>query len=1352
MDLSGEPLGKSPAMKAVLEKVARLIQLQSGSPRLPPILIQGETGTGKGFIAEFIHRKGQRSAGPFVAVNCAAVPEQLQEAEMFGFERGAFTDAKQAKPGLFQAAHTGTIFLDEVGDLSQAFQAKLLKVIDERAVRRVGNTRSEPVNVSIIAATNLDLAVLTRKGEFREDLYHRLAVLTLWLPPLRERGDDVLLLAERLLDHTCREYEKSARSFAPDVRAALLSNPWKGNIRDLRNVIERIVLLSDDELITAQMIGLPDASSAPPASPAPTLSPASAGDSLAPVRLYEALAASRWNVSRAAASLAISRNRLRYWMEQYELRRGMTPPTPSEGPVRASVPETATATGSPVVAAPASARVRWERRRITLLRAALGSPTTSASYTGWTSEDLVEKVRSFGGRVEELSPTGIVAAFGLEPIEDAPRHAALAAMAMQKAAERNRRDAADIGITVAIHVGQFLVGESGGAAQIDLDAKREASAVLEALLTAAETDSIVVSESAATFLERRFDLTSLGVRPGLAAPSYRLAGRERSRIGPSSSRARFVGRRNDLDLLQSRLDSVARGHGQIVGIVGEAGIGKSRLVFEFRHSVRQQPVTYLEGRCLSYASTVPFLPLLEILRQNFGLVEAHGPESIVEKVQAGLASVGLAADEWAAYFLQLLGLKEGTERLAGLSPEAIKSRTLEAMRQLALKGSRQRPIVFVVEDLHWIDKSSEEVVASMVQGLAGSPVLFLATYRPGYRPSWMDKSYATQIALQPLSEEDSMTVVRSVLRTETLPDPLARIILDKADGNPFFLEEFSRAVRDQGELPPALTVPDTIQDVLLARMHRLSDGPKQALQTAALLGREASLPLLRSIWTGPGPLEEHLGDLMTMEFLYEQREAGEPAYSFKHALTQEVAYAMLSASRRQTLHLAAARALESIYADRIPDALERLAYHYSKTDEAEKAIEYLTLFARKAVTLYAHEEAVRALQAAEIHVQGLPAGERDRRRLDLALRHASSLFPLGRLQEILDLLLPQREPLARMQDAALAGHYHFLLGRTYSFLADHERAAERAQQAIREADRCGDATTKGKAFCLLGQDGPLAGKALDGIAQGRQAVELLEGTEERWWLGHAHWVVALNYLQIGSYPPALEALAHANAIAESTGDPILQTMIAWCTALIHAVSGASDIAIAECRRAVERAPDPLNQAIATGWLGFAHIEKGEGAQAILALEQAAEKASRFGYRPLQSWFTAFLAEAHRIDGRFDTARELATKSLQIATDARVRVATGWARLCLGRIANVTGAHAEAEQHLKAALDTFTGIQSRYEMGRTQLDLAVAAHAQGKLEAAASALRAAHELFGELGLIRYAERAKGLAKDLSIALT
>jgi len=376
MDLSGEPLGNSPAMRAVLEKVGRLTKLQSGGRRLPPILIQGETGTGKGFIAELIHRKGQRAAGPFVPVNCAAIPEQLQEAEMFGFERGAFTDAKQAKPGLFQAAHTGTIFLDEVGLLSEAFQAKLLKVIEERSVRRLGSTRNEPVDVSIITATNLDLAEHTRKGKFREDLYHRLAVLTLWLPLLRERGDDVILLAEHFLARTCRDYGVLAKSFAPDARAALLANPWDGNIRELSNVIERIVLLSDDPVITARMIGRSDAPTAPASAPlaSPPL-PTPAGDDLHPAHLYQALVTSKWNVSRAAALLEISRNRLRYWMEQYSLRRGMTPPPPPESPIRAAVPETAAAAESPAAAATGPARLRHRRRGSPAITHMRGSTT-----------------------------------------------------------------------------------------------------------------------------------------------------------------------------------------------------------------------------------------------------------------------------------------------------------------------------------------------------------------------------------------------------------------------------------------------------------------------------------------------------------------------------------------------------------------------------------------------------------------------------------------------------------------------------------------------------------------------------------------------------------------------------------------------------------------------------------------------------------------------------------------------------------------------------------------------------------------------------------------------------------------
>lgn len=351
-------------------------------------------------------------------------------------------------------------------------------------------------------------------------------------------------------------------------------------------------------------------------------------------------------------------------------------------------------------------------------------------------------------------------------------------------------------------------------------------------------------------------------------------------------------------------------------------------------------------------------------------------------------------------------MKEGIDRLAALSPELIKGRTFETLRQLCLRGSRQRPIILVLEDLNWIDKTSEECVAWLVERLAGTPILFLCTYRPGYRPPWLDKSYATQVALPPLSREDSLSVVQSILQTEQVPEPLLQVILTKAEGNPFFLEELTRALREEGDLRPSQAVPETIEEVLLARIHRLSDEPKRLLQTASVLGREFSLRLLEAIWQGSRNLEPYLHELIRLEFLYEKAKTVDAAvYVFKHPLTHEVAYASLPAPRRKALHSAAGRALEHLYANRLEEVHDYLAYHYSKADEATKAIEYLTRVAARAARAHAHVEAVQALEEALVHVERLPEEEQERQILDLILRQGSSLIALGHIQEIRDLLL-----------------------------------------------------------------------------------------------------------------------------------------------------------------------------------------------------------------------------------------------------------------------------------------------------------------------------------------------------------
>ena len=314
-----ELVGVSGAIAAVREQVQQLLTRGQHAHRLPPILLQGETGTGKGLLARLIHRASPRRDGPFVDVGCSTIPDGLLEAELFGFERGAFTDARHAKPGLLQAAHRGTLFLDEVALLPETLQAKLLKAIEERTVRRLGSTRAESVDVQVIAASNEDLAEAARTRRFRNDLYHRLAVVTLTLPPLRERPEDVLLLAEHFLSRTCADYGLvPPRRFAADACSALQGYRWPGNVRELSNVIESAVLLAEESTITAAMLGV---SARSETGAAWSRFDDRVGD-LEREQLLGALNDTNWNVSRAAIQLGISRNRLRYRIEKHRLDTG----------------------------------------------------------------------------------------------------------------------------------------------------------------------------------------------------------------------------------------------------------------------------------------------------------------------------------------------------------------------------------------------------------------------------------------------------------------------------------------------------------------------------------------------------------------------------------------------------------------------------------------------------------------------------------------------------------------------------------------------------------------------------------------------------------------------------------------------------------------------------------------------------------------------------------------------------------------------------------------------------------------------------------------------------------------------
>ena len=333
--------------------------------------------------------------------------------------------------------------------------------------------------------------------------------------------------------------------------------------------------------------------------------------------------------------------------------------------------------------------------------------------------------------------------------------AADAAMAIQKAAERARREGTQgFAVKAGIHVGEVFIGHDRVRARIDAESEREHWNILDLMLGHAEPGVTLVHDTAMPFLERRFELV---LEPGLPLLD-RLQGRERKGLAPEGHMAQFVGRTLELSVLTSRFETTKGGNGQVVGIVGDAGIGKSRLLHEFRQALRGESVTYLEGHCLSYGSEVPYLPVLEVLRRACRIGEGDSPDRVRRQIHRTLVQLDIPPEEGTPYLMRFLGIKEEPEKLDRATPEAIRTKAMQILRQMCLTSTRQRPLVIVLEDLHWIDPASESL-GSLLGHFRDMPLLFLFTYRPEYRPSWLDTSHVTQLSLQPLSAEESMSLL-----------------------------------------------------------------------------------------------------------------------------------------------------------------------------------------------------------------------------------------------------------------------------------------------------------------------------------------------------------------------------------------------------------------------------------------------------------------------------------------------------------------------------------------------------------------------------------------------------------------
>jgi transcriptional regulator with AAA-type ATPase domain/predicted ATPase len=1268
-------VGESPAITALREQVARLLRSAvGGARRRPPILVLGETGTGKGLLAASIHRAGERAAGPFIDVNCAAIPDTLLEAELFGFERGAFTDARQAKAGLFQAASGGSIFLDEVGLLPLPLQSKLLKVIEERVVRRLGSTRSEPLDLSIVAATSEDLAAAVREGRFRADLYHRLAVVTLELPPLRARGRDVLLLAEHFLRRISEDYGLPSIRLGEDAQAALLAYSWPGNVRELANVLERAALLAESPGLTAAELGLPTAVSSPAAG---GLAAEETGADSEREVLLEVLRAADWNFTRAAAQLGLPRNTLRYRVE----RLGISPEGPAERR-RGGRPPLARrreAPAPPGEACPPTA----EPRRVTLMRVRLSPADAGGPGASRTLEETAAKVRSFGGRIDELGPADLLAVFGLTPDEDAPRHAAYTALAVRTLVAR-AGGSREPSLKVALHTASLSVRSTGEGASVDSAAHRAAVEVLDRLLDLVPPGSVAASAAASRFLARRFELVPLEGEGDFAVGGCRVVRQA------ESGRTRFVGRDRELRLLRESFDLAAGGQGQIVTIVGEAGIGKSRLLRELRRRLGRE-ATWVEGHALSFGSAMPFHPVIDMFRRLFQIGDADPERAVAERIDRGLSGLGPGVEETRPLLRYLLSLDPGDPAILTMDPKRRHAAIVRATHLLLERGAELYPHVVVLEDLHWCDPATLDWVTRLGERIENRRVLILLTSRPGARPVFASWSHHTALAMSSLSGEDSLRIAGSLLGGGQMPPALRRLVLDKTAGNPFFIEELVRSLQELGAVGSAtepselalpldqVAVPDTVEEVILARIERLDEHLWPVIEIAAVIGRVVPLPLLRAV---TGRTEEALADdlhrLQAAEFMRETRGYPEIEHTFKHALTQDVAYGRVAPERRRALHARVVRAIEELYPERLGEHVERLAYHALRGELWPAAVRYARQAGARAFARSANREAVDSFEHALTALAHLPEDpETLAEAVDIRLLLRSALLQLAELPRIARSLREAERLAAALGDRVRLAWVWTYLSITHVLAGEPAEAQEVGERALAAAEAVGNVGLRASARTPLAHALRELGEYRRALDLFREAIQALTGDLARERLGqamppslYARSMAAFCLADLGEF-------AEAERLATESADQTRALDLPFGLALAHIALGyvylvqdrqeEATRALAGALEIIEGRGLPTWFPWAAAVQGYALVMSGRLAEGTSLIERALDRAEKVPFRAGHSQWVAWLAHARLLAGRPEEARRLAGEAVAWSRKRGERGYEAWALGILGDV-------------------------------------------------------------------------------------
>jgi class 3 adenylate cyclase/tetratricopeptide (TPR) repeat protein len=1036
-----------------------------------------------------------------------------------------------------------------------------------------------------------------------------------------------------------------------------------------------------------------------------------------------------------------------------------------------------------------------ERKQVTVLFADLkGSlelladrdPEEARQLLDAVIERMMEAVHRYEGTVNQVMGDGIMALFGA-PIahEDHVVRACYAALRMQEsvkayAADLQRTQGVPLHIRVGLNAGEVVVRSVASDLHMDYTAVGRTTHLAARMEQMAMPGSILITPEVLGLAEGYVQVKPLGpvTIKGLNKPVevYELtgAGPVQTRLQAAAARGltRFVGRDSELDQLRQALELAGASHGQVVAVVGEPGVGKSRLVYEFARSHRTHGWLLLETRAVSYSQATPYLPVHDLLKGYFQIEARDDGRKIREKVTGKLLTLDRALEPTLPACLALLDVAVEDPQWQDLEPPRRRQRTLEAVKRLMLRESQAQPLLLVFEDLHWIDSETQALLDTLIESLPTARLLLLVNYRPEYRHTWGSKTFYTQLRLDPLSPASAHELLQSLLGDDASLAPLKQLLIDRTEGNPFFLEESVRALFDQGILAqpsigttagsPLLTKPltefklsATVQAVLAARIDRLPAEEKRLLQTAAVIGTEVPLPLLQAIAeVSEEALHNSLARLQAAEFLYESSLFPELEYTFKHALTHEVAYGGLLQQRRRVLHRRITEAVEERYPDHLAEHVERLAHHAFQGEQWDKAVIYLRQAGAKALARSAHREASIYSMLALVALQHLPK-RRDTQELGIDLRCdlRTSLFHLGEFEQIFEHLreaetlaegLEDRERLARVFDLRSAN---------FNMMGDHGRAVDSSRRAFDLASGLGIPRLQAAANFHLGAAYYSLGDYRRAIEVLRQNVDSLENERlrdrpDRPSLGAVvsrTWLV-WSLAELGAFP---EGLAHATAgirIAEEVNRPDSLINAYSALGVLHLRQGHLRKAIPPLERGFGVYQDwsiPLLFPLVASALGAAYALAGRVAEALPLLEQAVEHAASRRELDFLSHRLACLGEAYLFAGHAEDARALAGRALDLSREHKER---GWEAYALRLLGEIAAQReplevGQTEDYYRQATILAEELGMRPLVAHCHLDLGTLHAKLGQLQQAHLELAAAVQLYRGMDMVFWLPQAE-----------